>query len=92
LVEESIYDLCTMLSMVKERDLNRIDVPEGYEPLDATVLAERLNLKRDTVLAYLSRRNFRRIPRPNRLLKMGPVWFEKSVTGWQRRQRGEGDG
>ena len=81
-----------MMSMVKERDLDRIDVPEGYEPLDATALAERLNLKRDTVLAYLSRRNFRRIPRPNRLLKMGPVWFEKSVTEWQRRQRGEGDG
>jgi predicted DNA-binding transcriptional regulator AlpA len=81
-----------MMSMVKERDLDRVDVPEGYEPLDATALAERLNLKRDTVLAYLSRRNFGRIPRPNRLLKMGPVWFEKSVTEWQRRQRGEGDG
>ena len=78
--------------MVKESELDRIDVHEGYEPLDATALAERLNLKRDTVLAYLSRRNFGRIPRPNRLLRMGPVWFEKSVTEWQRRQRGEGDG
>jgi hypothetical protein len=29
------------------------------------------------VLAYLSRRNFRRIPRPNRLLAMGPVWYEE---------------
>ena len=75
------------MTMVKERDLDRIDVPEGYEPLDATALAERLNLKRDTVLAYLSRRNFRRVPRPNRLLKMGPVWFEKSIMEWQRGQR-----
>ncbi len=57
-----------MMAMVKERDLDRVDVPEGYEPLDATALAERLNLKRDTVLAYLSRRNFGRIRRPNRLL------------------------
>lgn len=78
-----------MLAMVKESDVDRIDVPEGFEPLDATALGERLNLKRDTVLAYLSRRNFRRIPRPNRLLKMGPVWFEKSVTEWRRRQQGE---
>jgi hypothetical protein len=34
------------------------------------------------VLAYLSRRNFRRIPRPNRQLAMGPVWYEKSVREW----------
>lgn len=73
-----------MLVMVKERDVDRIDVPEGYEPLDATALAERLNLKRGTVLAYLSRRQFRRIPHPNRLLKMGPVWFEKSVAEWEK--------
>jgi hypothetical protein len=52
--------------MVKEADLNRIDVPEDYEVLDATALGSRLGFKRDTVLAYLSRRNFRRIPRPNR--------------------------
>lgn len=79
-----IYDLCTMLAMAKDDDLDRIDVPEGYEPLDATALGARLGIKRDTVLAYLSRRNFRRIPRPNRLLKMGPVWFEKTVSEWER--------
>jgi hypothetical protein len=77
-----------MFAMVKERDVDRIEIPEGYEPLDATALAERLDLKRDTVLAYLSRRNFRRIPHPNRLLKMGPVWFEKTVAEWERSRRG----
>ena len=55
-----------MLVMVKEADLDRIDVPEDYEVLDATAVGRRLGFKRDTVLAYLSRRNFRRIPRPNR--------------------------
>jgi hypothetical protein len=65
--------------MVKEADLNRIEVPEDYEVLDATA-------KRDTVLAYLSRRTFRRIPRPNRLLAMGPVWYEKSVREWEAKE------
>jgi hypothetical protein len=60
-----------MLIMVKEADLNRIEVPEDYELLDATALGRRLGFKRHTVLAYLSRRNFRRIPRPNRLLAIG---------------------
>jgi predicted DNA-binding transcriptional regulator AlpA len=69
--------------MVKEAELNHIDVPENYEVLDATALGRRLGFKRDTVLAYLSRRNFRRIPRPNRLLAMGPLWFEKSVIEWE---------
>jgi hypothetical protein len=59
--------------MVKEANLDRIDVPEGYEVLDATALGRRLGFKRDTVLAYLSRRNFQRVPRPNRLLAMGPI-------------------
>jgi hypothetical protein len=68
-----------MLVMVKEADLNRIDVPEDYKVLDATALGRRLGFKRDTVLAYLSRRNFKRIPRPNRLLAMGPIWYDKSV-------------
>ena len=75
-----------MLIMVKEADLNRIGVPEDYEVLDATALGMRLGLKRDTVLAYLSRRNFRRIPRPNRLLAMGPIWFEKSVREWEAKE------
>jgi predicted DNA-binding transcriptional regulator AlpA len=73
--------------MVKEADLDRIDLPEDYEVLDATALGRRLGFKRDTVLAYLSRRNFRRIPRPNRLLAMGPIWYEKSVREWQRKTK-----
>ena len=43
-----------MLVMVKEADLNRIDVPKDYEVLDATALGRRLGYKRDTVLACLS--------------------------------------
>ena len=72
--------------MVKEADLNRIEAPEDYEVLDATALGQRLGFKRDTVLAYLSRRNFGRIPRPNRLLAMGPIWYEKSVKDWERKE------
>jgi hypothetical protein len=70
-----------MALMVKEADLNRIDVPENYEVLDATALGRRLGFKRDTMLAYLSRRNFRRIPRPNRQLAMGPIWYDRRHTG-----------
>ena len=81
-----------LVAMVKEEDINRIEAPEGYEVLDATALGERLGLKRDTVLAYLSRRNYRRIPRPNRKLAMGPVWFEASVKEWESRQEGGKDG
>ena len=81
-----------LADMVKEEDVDRIEVPEGCEVLDATALGERLGLKRDTVLAYLSRRNFRRIPRPNRQLAMGPIWYEKSVKEWEAKEdqaRGE---
>jgi hypothetical protein len=88
-----IYNFCMMPFMVKEADLNRIEVPEDYEILDATALGRRLGFKRDTVLAYLSRRNFRRIPRPNRQLAMGPMWYEKCVREWEakeeERARGE---
>ena len=73
-----------MLAMVKETDLNWLDVPEDYEVLDATALGKRLGFKRDTVLAYLSRRNFGRIPRPNRQLAVEPLWYEKSVKEWGR--------
>jgi len=75
-----------MLVMVKEADLAYIEVPENYEVLDATALGRRLGFKRDTVLAYLSRRNFRRIPRPNRLLAMGPLWYEKSIREWEAKE------
>jgi predicted DNA-binding transcriptional regulator AlpA len=81
-----------MAVMVKEVDLDRIDVPKEYEVLDATALGRRLGFKRDTVLAYLSRRNFRRIPRPNRLLAMGPIWYEKSVREWEAKEKGRGLG
>jgi hypothetical protein len=40
-----------MSVMVKQVDLNRIDVPEDYEVLDAIALGRRLGFKRDTVLA-----------------------------------------
>jgi hypothetical protein len=75
-----------MAVMVTEADLNRKEVPEDYEVLDATALGKRLGFKRDTVLAYLSRRNFGRIPRPNRQLAMGPIWYEGSVKGWEAKE------
>ena len=76
-----------LMYMVKEADIDRIAVPDGYDVLDATALGERLGLKRDTVLAYLSRRNFGRIPRPNRKLAMGPVWFERTVEEGEKRRK-----
>ena len=78
-----VYNFCMMQLMVKEADLDRIGVPGDYEVLDATALGRRLGFKRGTVLAYLSRRNFRRIPRPNRQLAMGPIWYENSVREWE---------
>jgi predicted DNA-binding transcriptional regulator AlpA len=87
-----VYNFCMMPVMVKEADLDRIDVPEDYEVLDATALGRRLGFKRGTVLAYLSRRNFGRIPRPNRLLAMGPLWYEKSVREWQVKEEGRARG
>jgi len=91
ILSEAIYNLCMMLAMVKEADLNRITVPEDYEVLDATALGRRLGFKRDTVLAYLSRKNFGRIPRPNRQLAMGPIWYEKSVKEWEEEDRVRGE-
>jgi len=76
-----------MLVMVNEADLNRIDVPKGYEVLDATALGRRLGLKRDTVLAYLSRRNFHRIPRPNRLLAWDPSGTRRASESGKRGRR-----
>jgi predicted DNA-binding transcriptional regulator AlpA len=81
-----------MVVMVKEADLNRIGVPQECEVLDATAVGRRLGFKRDTVLAYLSRRNFRRIPRPNRQLAMGPIWYEKSVREWEARREDQARG
>jgi len=76
-----------MFGMVKEADIDGTKVPEGYEVLDATALGKRLGLKRGTVLAYLSRGNYRRIPKPNRRLAMGPVWYERSVREWEEQRR-----
>jgi len=81
-----------VLVMVNETDLNRIDVSKDFEVLDATALGRRLGFKRDTVLAYLSRRNFRRIPRPNRQLAMGPIWYEKSVREWEAKEEDQARG
>jgi predicted DNA-binding transcriptional regulator AlpA len=78
--------------MVKEADLNRVQAPNDYEVLDATALGRRLGFKRDTVLAYLSRKNFRRIPRPNRLLAMGPIWYENSVKEWEAKEEDQARG
>ena len=75
-----------MEAEAKGADLDCIEVPEDYEVLDATALGRRLGFKRDTVLAYLSRRNFRRIPRPNRQLAIGPIWYEKSVKVWEAKE------
>jgi hypothetical protein len=87
-----VYNLCMIPLMVKEADLNRIEVTEEYEVLDATALDRRLGFKRDTVLAYLSRRNFGRIPRPNRQLAMGPIWYEKSVKEWEANEENRARG
>ena len=73
--------------MVKEADLNRIEVPQDYEVLDATALGRRLGFKRDTVLAYLSRRNFHRIPRPNRLLAWDPSGTRRASESGKRGRR-----
>jgi hypothetical protein len=59
---------------------------DDHKFLDATTLGRRLGFKRDTGLAYLSRRNFRRIPRPNRQLAMGLIWYEKSVREWEAKE------
>ena len=89
---ELIYNFCMIPVMVKEADLDQMEVPEDYEVLDATALGRRLGFKRDTVLAYLSRRNFRRILRPNRQLAMGPIWYEKSVKEWEAREENQARG
>jgi predicted DNA-binding transcriptional regulator AlpA len=76
-------------AMVREADLNKVEVPEQFEVLDADALARRLGLKRQTVQAYMARGWWHLIPRPNRKLSMGPVWYESSVRDWEgSRERG----
>ncbi len=69
--------------MVKEADLNRVQVPEQFEVLDAEALARRLGLRRQTVQAYMARGLWPLVPRPNRRLAMGPVWYEAAVKEWE---------
>jgi predicted DNA-binding transcriptional regulator AlpA len=76
--------------MSRENDTDETEVPSQYEVLDATALGERLGLKRATVLTYLSRGNFELVPRPNRRLAMGPVWYEASVRAWEQEKGGKG--
>ncbi len=75
--------------MVKEADLNRVEVPEQFEVLDAEALARRLGLRRQTVQAYMARGSWRLVPRPNRKLTMGPVWYESAVKEWEERRARE---
>jgi hypothetical protein len=76
--------------MVREADLNRVEVPEGFEVLDAEALARRLGLRRQTVQAYMARDWWHLIPRPNRKLAVGPIWYEASVREWESRKGGDG--
>ena len=74
--------------MLKEMpDTDHAIVLREYEILDADALAERLGFKRDTILVYLNRRSFHRIPKPNRRLKTGPLWYEGSVREWEQHNR-----
>ena len=63
--------------------LDRIEVPKDYEVLDTAALADRLGYRRQTVQAYMSRANWSKIPKPNRQLMFGPIWYEKSVREWE---------
>lgn len=74
----------------EEEGGHHIEIPEKYEVLDAEALAKRLGLKRETVLSYLARRNYRAIPKPDRRLVMGPVWYEGSVRKWESQRRRKG--
>jgi hypothetical protein len=63
---------------------DRIDAPEGDGVPGATALAEKPGLERQAVLAYLRRRDFGRVPHPDRRLATGPVWCgEGDVTGFE---------
>jgi hypothetical protein len=56
-------------------------IGKHYEVLQTKALGRRLCFKRDTMLAYCSRRNyFCCLPHPNRQLAIGPIWYERSVS------------
>ncbi len=69
--------------MVKEADLDKVEVPEWFEVLDADAMARRLGLRRQTVQAYISRGWYHLIPRPNRVLTVGPIWYLGAVRSWE---------
>ncbi len=66
-----------------ENRVNRIEVPEEYEVLDADALARRLGYQKQTVQAYISRANWSKVPKPNRQLLFGPIWYEVAVREWE---------
>lgn len=63
--------------------INRITVPEEYEVLDAEGLATFLGYKKETVQTYVTRGNWRKIPKPHRQLRFGPVWYLGYVKEWK---------
>ncbi len=67
--------------------LSRTSIPEDYEILDANALAERLDLSRSTIFTYLQRGSFHRVPKPDRRLSIGPIWYEISVRNWEAQDR-----
>jgi len=87
-----VYNLCMIPVMVRESDLNRIEVPEYYEVLDATALGRRLGFKRDTVLAYLSRKNFRHYTSPQPPACYGACLVENSVRAWEAKEESQARG
>lgn len=66
-----------------DEKLNRIEVPEDYEVLDAEALGRRLGYRKQTVQAYVTRANWRKIPKPNRQLTFGPIWYVRAVKEWE---------
>ena len=67
-----------------DRKLNRIEVPEEYEVLDADALAQRLGYKKQTVQSYISRKVWTKVPKPNRQLRSGPIWYMGALKEWER--------
>ena len=79
------------MRMVKEADIDRIAIPEGYDVPDASARAavrvEAGHRARLPLSAQLRADDFRRLPRPNRKPAMGPVWFERTVEEWEKRRK-----
>ena len=63
--------------------LDPIEIPEDYEVLDAEALAQRLGFKRQTILAYMTRGQWDRIPKPHRHLAVGHIWYLGAVKKWE---------